>query len=1449
MKHLTKRFLAVLLALAMCLSLLPGIALAADAYVLVTDVADITAGGQFVIVANGLAMPTKLSSGKFVGAAVTPSGDTLSGDSLPVWTIEAVDGGIAISVDGSYLAYKSSTSFQMATSAYTWTVTEGNGGFILDSAATTRGIYLQISSSKFGAYATSNADKTAEYISGLQLYKLQEGGTGCAHSYTSQVTTAATCTEDGVETFTCSLCGDSYTKAIVAAGHNYVDNTCTVCGQTVADLSGNYYIAALRGGSYWYMTSDLGTANTKRYAAVDSGLAELPTSITAGLPDRTFTVTANGDNTYSICVAGNENGYLGWTSGNSGTLVAADQALALELVSVSEGVYNITNTAEARTLALNGTAGNNYFAFYGGTQTKDLYLIPVAAVGGDCTHANTALQNVKDAACTADGYTGDTVCSDCGEILAAGEAVAALGHTNADGDHYCDVCGAQVASDISYVKTTVLKTGDIVLMVAEVSATELSSFSTTSTVYGIGTAYTSAPVGLLTLTVEAGADGGTVAFKTADGLYLCWQSGNSLSTTDTLNANSSWTVSFELGGNAVIANSADAARTVRWNKTSPRFACYTSGQSDVQLYKQVIGGGCAHTETTVNGLVAATCTEAGYTGDTVCTACGETVTFGSVVQAAGHTEVVDAAVASTCTKAGLTEGKHCSVCSEVITAQKIASAAGHTYADGVCTVCGAAEVPAPAAAEIVAAAYALADGDVLPYNATLTGTITEIKTAYNETYNNISVIITVPGCEDKPILCYRLTGEGIDTLAVGDTVTVSGLLTNFNGTVEFKAGCTLATVAGPKEYCLTGWINGADYGCNDDWQNVGEYVFADGTLTTSFKQDSYIFVKTTDNANWYMTEAYTEETTATFVNGGTEKMKVPGNYEITFTLVENADGSVTVSYVLGAEIPAEPVETAYYVAGNFNGWNCKDEAYRMTANEDGTYSLTFAVTAGEVQLKVTNGTWADGGNWGDNGGNVVVNATSDGQLTVTFDGSNVTVTGDCLGEKEPMTITTMHVVGEIGLTGFDWALGENQMTCTDGVYTITFTGVASGTYQFKFAANGTWDLNWASGVEIVSGETAAAWFNAQGNSSVVVAENDSTVTMTLDTTAMNFITGEGATMCVTVEAPAAEPAVIPTLTLKSPTLEFKDMITVNAMFTAENIEDVVEMGMITYSSKVDVWNVETAEHVIPGTTYDVNTGRYIAHSQGIHAKYLGDTVYMAVYAKLTDGTYAYSSKLAPYSPVQYATSQLKNSSDMKLKQLVAAMLNYGAEAQLFFGHNTENLANASLTDEQKALPEAYRADMVNAVPNASAEKQGAFANNKGFSKRYPAISFEGAFCINYFFKPNYTPVGDITLYYWKEADFAAADVLTTENASGSMVLALEDSGEYRGDIVGISAKNLSEAVYVAAVYSDGTTTWTSGVLGYSIGAYCSGQSSKGAAVAALAEATAVYGYHAKAYFG
>ena len=44
------------------------------------------------------------------------------------------------------------------------------------------------------------------------------------------VTTAPTCTQDGLETRTCSACGEVETRVIPAAGHDYKDGKCTVCG-------------------------------------------------------------------------------------------------------------------------------------------------------------------------------------------------------------------------------------------------------------------------------------------------------------------------------------------------------------------------------------------------------------------------------------------------------------------------------------------------------------------------------------------------------------------------------------------------------------------------------------------------------------------------------------------------------------------------------------------------------------------------------------------------------------------------------------------------------------------------------------------------------------------------------------------------------------------------------------------------------------------------------------------------------------------------------------------------------------------------------------------------------------------------------------------------------------------------------------------------------------------
>ena len=103
-------------------------------------------------------------------------------------------------------------------------------------------------------------------------------------------------------------------------------------------------------------------------------------------------------------------------------------------------------------------------------------------------------------------------------------------------------------------------------------------------------------------------------------------------------------------------------------------------------------------------------------------------------------------------------------------------------------------------ADIVDAAYTLEDGLAMDGTFRLYGTITKIDTAWSEDYQNITVTIAIAGKEDKPIMCYRLKGEGAKDLAVGDAITVEGALKNYKGTIEFDAGCVLVGYGEHKDY-------------------------------------------------------------------------------------------------------------------------------------------------------------------------------------------------------------------------------------------------------------------------------------------------------------------------------------------------------------------------------------------------------------------------------------------------------------------------------------------------------------------------------------------------------------------------------------------------------------------------------------------------------------------------
>ena len=92
---------------------------------------------------------------------------------------------------------------------------------------------------------------------------------------------------------------------------------------------------------------------------------------------------------------------------------------------------------------------------------------------------------------------------------------------------------------------------------------------------------------------------------------------------------------------------------------------------------------------------------------------------------------------------------------------------------------------------LLKAAFDLAEGASMDYPAVMTGTVTKIDTPWSEEYGNITVIIEIEGQADYPVMCYRLSGEGANAIAVGDTITVAGIIKNYNGTIEFDKGCKL----------------------------------------------------------------------------------------------------------------------------------------------------------------------------------------------------------------------------------------------------------------------------------------------------------------------------------------------------------------------------------------------------------------------------------------------------------------------------------------------------------------------------------------------------------------------------------------------------------------------------------------------------------------------------------
>ena len=279
---------------------------------------------------------------------------------------------------------------------------------------------------------TGVAAGTTYYVIGGTRYVI-EVEADHVHSYQEVSRTAATCTEDGVTTYRCETCGDTYTETTPATGHSY---TAAVTAPTCTEKGYTTYTCTACGDHY--------TAN--EVAALGHDYAE--TTVPA-------TCTENGSVTHTCTRCGNSytetlpaTGHTYTVSGSEATCTEGGKTV--HTCTVCGDTYTETTPAlghDYKAVVTSPTCTEKGYTTYTCKRCGDHYTADeVAALGHDYKAVVTA------PTCTEKGYTTYT-CATCGDHYTADE-VAALGHD------YKAIVTAPTCTEKGYTTYTCATCGD-----------------------------------------------------------------------------------------------------------------------------------------------------------------------------------------------------------------------------------------------------------------------------------------------------------------------------------------------------------------------------------------------------------------------------------------------------------------------------------------------------------------------------------------------------------------------------------------------------------------------------------------------------------------------------------------------------------------------------------------------------------------------------------------------------------------------------------------------------------------------------------------------------------------------------------------------------------------------------------------------------------------------------
>ncbi len=473
------------------------------------------------------------------------------------------------------------------------------------------------------------------------------------HDYTSQVTKEATCSEEGIRTYTCAECGDSYTEAIEKTAHTEVIDAaeaasctkdgktegshCSECGfviqvQQMIPKTGHTYQEEI----------------TKPSTCTEEGIKTLTCTVCGDEKTEAIATVAHTEVIDAAVSASctKEGKTEGSHCSECGYVIKAQQMIpktehtyeeeiTKPATCTEEGIKTLTCTVcgdeKTESIAKTEHTYEEEITKPATCTEEGIKTLTCTVCGDEKTEAieKVAHTEVTDAAvsasCTKEGKTEGSHCSECGYVIKAQQIIPKTEHTYEEEITKPSTCTEEGIKILTCTVCGDEKTESI----ATIAHTEVTDAAVSAS-----------------CTKEGKTEGSH-----------CSECGYVIKAQQII-PKTEHTYKEEI--------TKPATCTEEGIKTLTCIVCDDEKTESI-----------AKTEHTYEEEITkpATCTEEGIKTLT-CTVCGDEKT--ESIATIAHTEVTDAAEAASCTKEGKTQGSHCSECGYVIKVQEVIPKTDHT---------------------------------------------------------------------------------------------------------------------------------------------------------------------------------------------------------------------------------------------------------------------------------------------------------------------------------------------------------------------------------------------------------------------------------------------------------------------------------------------------------------------------------------------------------------------------------------------------------------------------------------------------------------------------------------------------------------------------------------------------------------------------------------------------